>query len=141
MTAIPKTLNEFAAFILTQMKDNATTNRLVDGLRNSIDYIKNGIILAIDEFNTKEPVKFNYTLATFPSLSGLIDGVKKHALDGMIEDHLGNDAQFNDGAGPVKDKGKHAEYSQVQMKYEQRWGRFIAEYKLAANIRNAYGDA
>ena len=141
MTEIPKTLDAYAEYILTQMKDNALTNRLVDGLRNDMPFVKSCIISAIDEFNNEEPVKFSFSLANFPSRSKLVDGVKKWIIDGVIEEHLGNDAQFNDGAGPVRDKGKHSEYTQIQMKYEQRWREYMSKIKLAANIGNGYGTA
>ena len=135
------TVDQVVARLRLYLGDNPSENRLIPGQELSDDKLKLAIELALDEFN-KTPPFMNFTVATFPSLSVLLQGSTVHCLvmAGLIQSR--NYLQFGDGgiSEILGDKAPvYQGWIQLLQSTLKNYQKSTDDIKTALNMESAFG--
>lgn len=121
--------------------DSKSENKLIPGEELSNDKLSLALDLALDEFNNTPPF-MSFTLATFPSLSVILQGAAVHSLmmAGFIQTR--NYLQFSDGgiSEVINDKSPmYQGWINMIMNSVIGYAKNASDIKIALNMASGFG--
>lgn len=132
------TLENIGQLVRDYMRDHAALNRLIVGQETGPRLLALCVAKAMDYANNRH-ARLSFTLATFPSLSLLIDLTVIEVLESVVLLKARNFLSYSDGGFTVDNEGNLVHYERVIARLRQKAESLLDDVKLSANIAGAWG--